>query len=133
MLRMSVIPLLNTPSALLRYVAPAAVAGCRLVSTSAVARQQARAAKRSSDDADEFAKTPLRARVLSEEARQVADLLRRNDFGSPRRRTPQTFGANGGLPAALQGGQSSHGAFAHNNHGAASVVGGQDTNTTTTA
>lgn len=43
--------------------------------------------------------------------------LRRNDFGSPRRRTPQTFGANGGLPAALQGGQSSHGAFAHNNHG----------------
>ena len=72
---MSVIPLLNTPSALLRYVAPAAVAGCRLVSTSAVARQQARAAKRSSDDADEFAKTPLRARVLSEEARQVADLV----------------------------------------------------------
>lgn len=43
--------------------------------------------------------------------------LRRNDFGSLRRRTPQSFGANGGLPAALQGGQAGHAAFAHNSHG----------------
>ncbi|KAL4420894.1 hypothetical protein ABPG77_001235 [Micractinium sp. CCAP 211/92] len=130
---MSLVSFVNTPAALLRCCAPAALAGCRLLSTSTAVSQQAKTAERSGDDADHFAKTPLRARVLSEEARQVADLLRRNDFGSLRRRTAQTFGANGGLPAALQGGQSGRAAFAHNNHVATSVVGGQDTNITNAA
>ncbi|KAL4443346.1 hypothetical protein ABPG75_011083 [Micractinium tetrahymenae] len=127
---MSLHLLASAPTALLRSLAPAALAGCRAVSTSAAARQQAPAAKRDADDADEFAKTPLRARVLSEEARQMAELLRRHDFGSPRRRTSQTFCANGGLPAALQGGQGTHATFAHNTHGAASVAGRPEANAT---
>lgn len=74
-LRMSLSLFMSAPASLFRCIAPAAATGCRRVATSSAMSQQAQPAKRSSDNADDFAKTPLRARVLSEEARQVADLV----------------------------------------------------------
>lgn len=72
-----------TGTSLVRALAPAvctaAAAGVRqhaaALTTSAPAAQQASKSKRaleSDPPADEFAKKPLRARVVSEEARQVA-------------------------------------------------------------
>lgn len=83
------------------------------LATSAVAcLQDTRPAPRSdTDHADDFAKTPLRPRVVSEEARQIADLLRRRDFASLKPR--QSFAANNGLPPAKQGGQIAHTSFTH--------------------
>ena len=55
----------------------AALANAAPFSSSADAQQQSRRAAPAADHSDEFAKTPLRPRVVSEEARKVAEQLRK--------------------------------------------------------